>query len=344
MFASGSQPRHGYAVLKLIAAFGVLACGVLLLSPWAINWALAPDAAQIVNAAPSRLSPFDGQRAYATLKQIVAFGSRHSGSQGFEAQRALLKRELHQLGFKYEEQSFQASTPLGQIPMVNLVAYVEGSIPGAIILGNHYDTKYFPKFEFLGANDGGSTTAWMLEFARTVGPKRQGRSLWLCWFDGEEALVEWSDADSLYGSRAFVQGLRTGGLLREIHVMINVDMIGDCFLGVQRDTGAPPWLSRPVWQTAGRLGYGPHFLATGQRIEDDHIPFRNAGIPALELIDFSYGGSIADHHRNWHTPNDVISRVCPESLQAIGDVIYHALPEIEAALDANRRGQNERNG
>jgi hypothetical protein len=288
-------------------------------------------------AGASRKSPFDGKRAYDDLIAIVEIGPRPPGSEGAERLRVLLREKLAAAGLAVSEHAFEAHTPLGSRRMVNLVAKVVGSRPGVIALSNHYDTKHFPDIRFVGANDGGSTTAWMLEMARTLGPKRTGRGVWLIWFDGEEALKEWTDRDSLYGSREMVRVLRESGQLEQIRAVINVDMIGDCYLGILRDPGAPAWLSNAVWTKASELGLGGHFLLEARSIADDHVPFRLAGAPALNLIDYEYGGSPADHRNNWHTVNDTIEKVCPASLQAVGDVLYHAVSGIEAYLDAQAK-------
>jgi Zn-dependent M28 family amino/carboxypeptidase len=119
--------------------------------------------------------------------------------------------------------------------------------------------------------------------------------------------------------------------------MINVDMIGDCYLGIARDAGAPPGLENAIWIEAGVLGYSGHFLSYARGVEDDHIPFRMAGIPAIDLIDFEYGGSPLEHHANWHTANDTLDLVCAQSLQVVGDVLYHALPRVEELLNTQPR-------
>ena len=328
------QSNQGDAALKLIALGGIASVVLLSVLAQGIQTGLQPNESQRVPTNTAPRTPFNAPRAFEDLKRIVAFGPRPSGSPAHAAMRDYLEAELNAAGLRVERHAFTAKTPLGDVPMVNLIAHVEGTKPGVILIGNHYDTKVFKEFEFVGANDAGSTTAWMLEFARTVGGRRSGRSLMLCWFDGEEAFVEWSPADSLYGSRTLVSYLQEQKRLVDIHAMINVDMIGDCYLGVFSDPEAPKWLSDTIWTHAKLLGYGKHFLATGQVVEDDHIPFRRAGIPTLELIDFRYGGSIADHQRNWHTPEDTLERNCPGSLQAVGDVIYDSLPDIDAALDA----------
>lgn len=119
--------------------------------------------------------------------------------------------------------------------------------------------------------------------------------------------------------------------------MINVDMIGDCYLGIMKDADAPGWLTDLIWDTASRIGYGTHFSAFGRQIEDDHVPFRQAEIPALLIIDFSYGGSLLVHRKTWHTAQDTMDKLCPESLQAVGDVLYHALPAVDAYLDTHAK-------
>lgn len=283
--------------------------------------------------APSASSPFDGERAYTDLARIVAIGPRVPGTEGSSKVQALIRDELKLAGLEVQEQSFTANTPLGPRDMTNLVGVVRGTQPGLILLTNHYDTKYFPEFVFVGANDGGSTTAWMLEMARTLGPQREGCTVWLCFFDGEEAFQTWTETDSLYGSRAFVQRLTGTGEAAQVKAVVNVDMIGDCKLGIFKDPGAPEWLEEAVWAQARRLGYDKAFLLSGRQIEDDHIPFRRAGLPALELIDFEYGGSAAAHQNTWHTSRDTLDKVCAGSLQAVGDVIYHALPVIESHVE-----------
>ncbi len=324
-----APPRSRIRVAGWISGAAVALAAVVALLVWA-------DAGSTETANPQRAkvgrssSPFDGARAFRDLERVVAIGPRVPGTEGSRQVQALIRAGLEEAGLEVREQAFTADTPLGPREMVNLTGVVRGTEPGIIILSNHYDTKYFPDFRFVGANDSGSTTAWMLEMARVLGPERSGLSIWLVFFDGEEAFGEWSPRDSLYGSRAYVEKLQDKGQLEEVKALVNVDMIGDCFLGIQRDADAPAWLQDTVWRVAEEQGYGDHFLSVAARVQDDHIPFRNAGVPALELIDFTYGRSFLEHRLNWHTPQDTLDKVCPESLQVVGDVIYHALPEIEA--------------
>ncbi len=324
--------HRGQTGIKVIAVSGVLVFVFLMLTSLGLKKTLRPDDTERVVLRTSQ-SAFDGDRAYADVQRFVALGPRPAGSKPAVAMRQMLRRDLRGLGLRVEEQRFAADTPAGQRNMANLIAVVEGDRPGVIVLGNHYDTKYFPDFAFVGANDGGSTTGWMLEMARTLGNSRFGRSVWLVWFDGEEAVGEWSETDSLYGSRHFVETLRRAGELEQIDAMINVDMIGDCMLRVMRDRDAPQWMSDQLIDIANRFGYRDHFTTFSQDVQDDHIPFRRAGVPALEIIDFSYGGTILQHQQNWHTAEDTMDKVCPESLKAVGDIVYHLLPAIDGGLD-----------
>lgn len=323
---------RGSTAIKAIIGMGVLAFGLLYFVSFALKQAAKPDSFERVVLAGAK-SEFDSERAYEDLERIVSIGPRIPGSPEAKELRGLIRAELEEAGLDVMEWPFTAQTPIGERNMVNVVGVVKGTKPGRILLGNHYDTKYFPNFRFVGANDGGSTTAWMIEMARTLGPRRDGRTIWLCFFDGEEAFEEWTETDSLYGSRAFVARLARDNELDEVHALVNVDMIGDCYLGISQDPGAPDWLTRIIWNTAKELGYDSHFLPTELNIEDDHLPFRRAGVDAINLIDYRYGGSLFDHRRNWHTPNDTLDRVCPESLQAVGDVVYRALSSVEAYLD-----------
>jgi len=287
-----------------------------------------------IGFAGSSVSPFNGEFAYSHLEDIVALGPRVSGSEAHGKMQGKIRSVLTESGLEIREHKFEASTPLGLKPMTNIIGIVKGTKDGVIVIGNHYDTKYFPDFPFVGANDGGSTTAWMMEMARALGPTREGYSIWLCWFDGEEAFGEWSAVDGLYGSREFVKELKETGEIDSIKAMINVDMIGDCDLGIQREQGAPAWLTNIIWSKAKKLDVGKHFLPHTISIEDDHIPFRRAGIPAIDLIDFRYGSGPGAHDRNWHTANDTLDRVCAESLQTVGDVVYHVLDDVEAAVES----------
>ena len=319
--------------MKVIVIAGVATMVLLFIVALAMKRSLKPDEGELVRVVASE-SPFDQARAWRNLEFIVGLGPRPAGSEKAAVLRQYLTNELSGAGLTVREHAFEAKTPVGPKSMVNLITEIKGARKDVILLTNHYDTKQFDKFAFVGANDGGSTTAWMLEMARALKPRAgRGCTVWLAWLDGEESFGKWSKDDGLYGSRALVAHLKERGELQRIRAVINLDMIGDAYLCIHRDPDAPPWLLNPVWDTARRFGYMRHFGMVARQVEDDHTPFREAGIPALEIIDFSYGGSMVQHALNWHTALDTLDKVRPESLKAVGDVIYHSLAAIEAQLD-----------
>jgi glutaminyl-peptide cyclotransferase len=269
----------------------------------------------------------DGAAALRHVERLVAIGPRVAGTPGGERARAYITGELKKLGVKVDVRAFEAGTPHGRRRMANVVAVVPGRRSDVILLGGHYDTKYFREFRFVGANDGGSSAALLLELTRRLAATPREYTYWVAWFDGEEALVSWTATDSLYGSRRLAADLaRSGGLPR---AMVLVDMIGDRDLGILRDTYSTPWLRDILWASAARLGHGRHFLGTEMGVEDDHAPFLRAGVPAVLLIDFDYPP--------WHTADDTLDKVSAQSLAVVGDVVLDALPAIEHHLTTRGR-------
>ena len=268
---------------------------------------------------------FNGGRAFEDLKRIVAFGPRPSGSPALAETRQYILQQLRRAGLEAEEDKFVAATPAGSLPMSNLIVKLPGTRPQVIIIGGHYETKRFAQFRFVGANDGGSSAALLLEMARVLRQRKNTFTIWLVFFDGEEALVEWSPSDGLYGSRHLAARLTADGRLGRVRAMILVDMIGDARLDVQRDLNSTPWLSDLAFDIAQRLGYARFFSGTASAFQDDHLPFVNAGVPAVDLIDFDYGpgGSY------WHTPADTVDKCSPASLTIVGRVVMALLDALE---------------
>jgi hypothetical protein len=276
----------------------------------------------------ARQSPFDGARAFSDLTTIVGFGARPAGSQALERTRAYIVAELRKAGLDPILDEFEAMTPRGTRKMVNIRAVRPGANAELIVLAGHYDTKAFD-FNFLGANDGGSSTAWVLEMARATADLRLVNSLEFVFFDGEEAVVEWTDTDSVYGSRHDVDRRYRSGSLGLLKALVLVDMIGDKNLNILRESASTDWLTDTVWNTAHSLGYTEEFLNSEQSIADDHIPFLNAGVPAMDIIDFDYP--------YWHTPADTLDKTSAESLRIVGDVVYFSLPEIDRRISSGAR-------
>jgi glutaminyl-peptide cyclotransferase len=266
----------------------------------------------------------DGSAALRHVERLVAIGPRVAGTPGAARARAYITGEVKKLGVKVDVRAFDAETPHGRLQLANVVAVVPGRRSDVILLGGHYDTKYFADFRFVGANDGGSSAALLIELTRRLAATPREYTYWLVWFDGEEARVSWTATDSLYGSRRLAAELSREGRLPR--AMLLVDMIGDRDLGILRDTFSTPWLTNLIWATAARLGHGRHFLSTAMAVEDDHAPFLSAGVPAALLIDFDYPP--------WHTADDTLDKVSAQSLAVVGDVVLAALPGIERRLSA----------
>ncbi len=266
---------------------------------------------------------FDGARAFGDLKHLVSYGPRPVGSPALAEARRWIIAQLKDAGAEVEEDSFTAATPVGAIPMTNLIAKFPGAQSKVVMVAGHYDTKLFENFRFVGANDGASSAALLLELARELHGRKHALTYWLVFFDGEEAIREWTDTDSLYGSRHMVQKLSSAGELGRIQAMILVDMIGDSNLVIKRDANSTPWLTETVFTAAHRLGYAKYFLDTPTAVEDDHIPFVNAGVAAVDLIDFNPDDGY------WHTARDTVDHCSPLSLTIVGRVVFATLADLE---------------
>jgi glutaminyl-peptide cyclotransferase len=273
---------------------------------------------------------FDGGRAFDDLKHLVAFGPRPAGSPALAQARRWIIAQLKQAGAQVEEDSFTAATPIGNVPMANLIAKFPGQQSKVVMVAGHYDTKHEDGFRFVGANDGASSAALLLELARALAGRKHALTYWLVFFDGEEAVREWTATDSLYGSRHMVQTLTSNGDLGSIQAMILVDMIGDANLDIYREANSTPWLTQTVFAAAHRLGYTKSFLDSPTAVDDDHIPFVNAGVAAIDLIDFNYGPG----NSYWHTARDTPEHCSPHSLTIVGRVVLESLAEIEKSSRA----------
>lgn len=271
---------------------------------------------------------FDGKRAFEHLRKLVLIGPRPAGSPALAQARMYITGELAAIGVTAREQAFDAATPVGRIRTVNLVATILGDRPERIAIAGHYDTKRFDDFEFVGANDGASSAAFLIELARILKARKNPLTVELLFLDGEEAVIEWTGTDHTYGSRHYVDAAERDGSLKRLKALILVDMIGDRDLALRREANSTAWLTTIIWDAARRLGHARHFLDSATPIEDDHLPFLEAGVPAVDLIDLEYGA--------WHTRGDTMDQVAAKSLQVVGDVLLEALPAIEARLAVSK--------
>jgi glutaminyl-peptide cyclotransferase len=297
---------------------GLGACTLLLLLAFPF-WLSAEGSAET----------FNGGRAFADLKHLVGYGPRPAGSPALAEARRWIIAQLKDAGAQVEEDTFTASTPVGAIPMTNVIAKFPGAQSKVVMVTGHYDTKLEEGFRFVGANDGASSAALLLQLARELHGRKHDLTYWLVFFDGEEAVREqWMDDDNTYGSRHLVQKLSSEGELGRIQAMILVDMIGDSNLVVKRDANSTPWLTDTVFAAARRLGYAKYFLDTPTAVEDDHVPFVNAGVAAVDLIDFDPNDGY------WHTAKDTVDHCSPLSLTIVGRVVLATLADLEKSSHA----------
>ncbi len=271
---------------------------------------------------------FDSNRAYQHLRQIVSLGPRPAGSVALESERRYFRQQLAAIGVSPANQTFDAVTPDGTVRMTNVIATIPGARPGRIVFAGHYDTKIFHEFPFVGANDGGSSAAFLLELARVLKARKNPLTVEILFLDGEEAVHEWEGTDHTYGSRYYVEAAKRDGTLKQIRAMVLVDMMGGRDLTLDRESNSTPWLMDALWKSAKKLGFERNFPNRPNPIEDDHIPFLEAGVPSADLIDLNHYAE----QGWWHTREDTLDKTSARSLQVVGDVLLDALPGIEARL------------
>ena len=264
----------------------------------------------------------DGLQVLRHTREMVRHGPHPPGT---EAQRRVgeyIAGHLEALGLQVDTHTFRAVTPRGRLRMTNIRGILPGRDERVLILASHYDSKFFDTFEFVGANDGASSSGLVLELVRVLTQDNPtGLTFWFVFFDGEEALGEWSSADSLYGSREFVKREGDRGNLRNVGAMILLDLVGGKDLRIFREGNSTPWLNGIIWDQASRLGHERIFRPSGRTsIDDDHIPFLRAGIPAVDLIDLNYA--------HWHKPSDTLDKLSGPNLEVVGAVVLASLPEI----------------
>jgi Zn-dependent M28 family amino/carboxypeptidase len=276
-------------------------------------------------SAPQRKAPnVDGSLAYSHVEKLVGFGPRPPGSSAIAKSQAYTTDVLKKLGLQVEHQDFLASTPNGPVSMKNIVGKSSQSGKPIVILASHYDTRLMTNAAFVGANDGGSSTGLLLELARVLSQRRNAFTVWFVFFDGEEAQREWSETDSLYGSRYFVEKLKTDGQTQAVKAMVLMDMVGDRDLKLENDASSTPRLMELVRKSAVELGYSKYLAASQKGMVDDHVPFIRAGIAAVDLIDYDYGFN----NSLWHTPNDTLDKISPRSLKIVGDIVVRTVENL----------------
>src|SRR5438477_788670 len=266
---------------------------------------------------------FSGEKALAHVQHLVDFGPRPAGSEAIEKSRAYIKEQLKSFGWTVTEQAFTDQTPRGPVQFVNLVATSGNGLKvnPLFLLCGHYDTKIFDAFRFVGANDGGSSTGVLLEVARVLAKQpRLAEKVQLVFFDGEEAVENFSNTDGIYGSRHFAHELADNGSAKSFRGGILFDMIGDRSLKVTLPPNSPPNITRDIFASAEAVNLRNYFTYFDQDVTDDHAPLNAIGIPVIDLIDFRFS--------YWHTAEDTIDKLSPQSLQIVGSVALYYLSEF----------------
>lgn len=271
-------------------------------------WTVGPLVGCAVSEGVTPEAVFEGDRAYDWVNAQCELGYRIPGTEPHRQAGDLVIEQLEALDWQVTEQTFTYM----DTPIRNIVASKgEGS---AVMVGAHYDTRPAadqedPSVPVMGANDGASGIAVLLELARVLDIDRAGRHVYLAFFDAEDSgrLNGW---DWIVGSTYMAEHWGQQGE-PELEAMVLVDMIGDRDLQVYYERNSDPELSHAIWGVAADLGYSDSIIAEPKyAILDDHIPFVERGVPAVDMIDFDYP--------YWHTTQDTPDRVSAESLEAIG--------------------------
>ncbi len=285
--------------------------------------AVASAPPQTANDAPppEKTGGFDGKRAFAHVAKQVSFGPRPSGSQAILKLQDYLQSELKSYSCALDTDAFSADTPAGRLPMKNILVKIPGEKPGVILLGTHYDTKRLENF--VGADDGGSSTAVMLELARLLCKQKGKYAVWIAFFDGEEAVNwTWKDPDNCYGSRQMAARLATSGDLGKIKAFLLADIVGTKALRIKRDSYSTKSLVDLVWATAAKLGYSGTFVEDATEILDDHKSFVKRNVASVDVIDLEIP--------YWHMPEDTLDKISPKSLAIVGHVLLESVKQLQS--------------
>jgi len=275
------------------------------------------------SGSPKIWEEFSGEKAFAHIQRLVDFGPRPAGSTAIEKSRDYIEDQLRRFGWQVTRQTFSDDTPRGKIHFVNLLAQFSGqgnASSSLLLLCSHYDTKMFDTIRFVGANDGGSSTGLLLELARVIGQHPNlARKIELVFFDGEEAVEQFSQADGLYGSRYFARQLQGAGA-KQFRGGLLFDMVGDRSLGITLPADSPAEMARDIFAAAEALKLRSYFTYLGRELIDDHVPLNAIGIPTLDIIDFDFPW--------WHTADDTMDKISAQSLQTVGSVALYYLSEF----------------
>jgi glutaminyl-peptide cyclotransferase len=268
-----------------------------------------------------------------TQEYVNAAPKRFIGSPGHAAAETFIKDHFKPEMVKgdFVDDRFTARTPIGPLTMHNLIVKFPGKKDGIVVLASHYETNYWLKdINFVGANDGACTTALLIElgeYYRAHPP--QGYSVWLLFTDGEESInKEWTDSDSLYGTRHIAAKWSADGTIGHIKAFVLADMIGWKEMNIDREGNSTPWLLDLLAKAGKDTGHSKYLFRDSQAVEDDHLPFMQRGVPVLDVIDFQYG-TAQNPEAYHHTELDTMDKLSASSLQVSADLFLDLVKLID---------------
>lgn len=319
----------------ILGAAAILAVGLLAVGCSAENKAPPAPALRADPAA------FDAGRALEGARSFVALGPKVAGTPAGLAAAEYIRGRLAGMGLDAKLDEFEETSPAGATRFRNVEGVLRGRGGDWIVLGCHYDTKDGISPEFAGANDSGSGVGVLLELARTIcaGGGAGRCSLLFAFFDGEECKRAYGPQDGFHGSRRLARRLAGEGLAGNVRGVVVVDMVGDADLRVTLPRNGDRSLMAAVFSAAAAEGVRDRFSLSRMDMLDDHQAFLNAGMPAVVLIDFSYG-SAPGLNDYWHTTADTMDKLSAQSLGMAGRVVCRMLTRLDstgAAENADSR-------
>jgi glutaminyl-peptide cyclotransferase len=275
---------------------------------------------------------FSGQTAYTLTQQLLQVApKRFNGSPGHLKAEEFIKQHFAPEAAKgnFETDTFTTNTPAGLQTMHNYIVRFPGKKDGIIVLASHYETNYpLRDINFYGANDGAATTALLIEIGNVLrAHPPEGYGVWLVFDDGEEAVQTWSNSDSLYGTRHLAAKWATNGTLAKIKALLVADMCADKDLNIDHDANSTPWLLDMLKVAAKDTGHSAYIFKNNTEVSDDHLPFRQRGVPVLDIIDLDYGPPTQEHPEGsyHHTEQDTLDKISAHSLQISGDLFLEMI-------------------
>lgn len=275
--------------------------------------------------------------AYSNVAGLVEFTPRDAGTEGAAYASQWIAQRLRDAGLKPRADVWrERSGPRSSVQFCNVYADLPGETNTLLIVGSHFDTKSGIGPAFQGANDGGSSTGISLEVARVLAASgiRPKHTIRFAFFDGEECFANYAPDDGLHGSRRMAEKAAENRASQDVAAVVVLDMVGDADLQLQLPRNATPWIASIVLEASSaldaRLGGNSGALVriADKYILDDHWPFIEQNIPAIDIIDFDYG-SRPGSHDYWHTEEDTFDKISESSLGVVGQLLIDILERLD---------------